>query len=280
MRCDVHRIHSSSKGFVGVAVVRVFHYLMVFAFSCFAVQSVLAAQVVKVGAYNFPPYVLKAESEQPQGLLPDLLVALNQQQSDYIFELVPTSVTRRYRDFQHARFDLILFESVAWGWQDTALTNLDMQVEDADIYVAKAEPGRTQAYFDQLKGKRLALYTGYHYGFAQFNADPGYLASEFNVMLNYSHESNLLMVQRGRADITVVTRSYLHSFEQKFPAQRAQLMTSRKNDQIYHHEALLRPQAPISSATLGALLQQLRNTGSLDKLYQQYQLIPMPLAQH
>lgn len=264
-----------------MAVVRVVHCLVLFALSCCVAQSVWAAQVVKVGAYNFPPYVLKAESERPQGLLPDLLAAMNQQQSDYHFELVPTSVTRRYRDFKNARFDIILFESAAWGWQDIALTNLDLQVEDAEIYVAKAEPGRTQAYFDQLKGKRLALYTGYHYGFANFNADPEYLTREFNAMLNYSHESNLLMVQRGRADITVVTRSYLHSFERMFPELRGQLLTSNKTDQIYRHEALLRPEGPINSATLGAVLQQLRSDGLLGKLYVRYQLRPQgSIARH
>lgn len=258
---------------------RVVHCLVLLALSCFAAQSAVAAQLVKVGAYNFPPYVLKAESEQPQGLLPDLLALLNQRQSDYHFELVPTSVTRRYRDFASGRIDLVLFESVAWGWQNIPLSNLDLQVEDAEVYVAKAEPGRTQDYFEQIKGKRLALYSGYHYGFANFNADPEYLAREFNALLNYSHESNLLMVQRGRADITIVARSYLHSFERLFPEQRAQLLVSNKTDQIYHHEALLRPQAPIDSATLGALLQQLRSDGLLSKLYAQYQLRPaQPIA--
>jgi ABC-type amino acid transport substrate-binding protein len=258
-----------------VAKVRVVHALLGIALNCLVAQSVLAAQLVKVGGYNYPPYLIKAESERPQGLLPELLAALNQQQGDYRFELVPTSVTRRYRDFQNARFDIMLFESPAWGWQNIPLSNLDLQVEDADIYVAKAEPGRDQDYFQQIKGKRLALYSGYHYGFANFNADPKYLAREFNAMLNYSHESNLLMVQRGRADITVVTRSYLHGFETMFPEQRAQLLASTKADQIYHHQALLRPQAPITSAALGALLQQLRSQGWLNKRYAQYQMHPL-----
>jgi ABC-type amino acid transport substrate-binding protein len=249
--------------------------------SCLVGQSVLAAQLIKVGAYNFPPYVIQAESEHPQGLLPDVLAALNQQQSDYRFELVPTSVTRRYRDFQNARFDIILFESPAWGWQGIPMSTLDLQVEDAEIYVAKAEPGRGQEFFTQFKGKRLALYSGYHYGFANFNADPEYLAREYNARLSYSHESNLLMVQRERADITIVARSYLHSFEKMFPELRGQFLLSSKSDQIYRHEALLRPQAPISSATLGALVQQLRSQGQLDKLFAYYQLTPtMPLANH
>lgn len=251
------------------------------ALSCLVGQSVLAAQLIKVGAYNFPPYVIHAESKQPQGLLPDVLAALNQQQSNYHFELVPTSMSRRYRDFENARFDIMLFESPAWGWHDIAMNTLDLQVEDAEVYVAKAVPGRGQEYFNQLKGKRLALYNGYHYGFADFNADPEYLAREFNARLSYSHESNLLMVQRGRMDITVVARSYLHDFERMYPEQRGQFLLSTKADQIYHHEVLLRPQAPISSAVLGALLQQLRSQGTLGKLYQQYQLRPLDsLPQH
>lgn len=242
---------------------------------CLVGQSLLAAQLIKVGAYNFPPYVIQAESERPQGLLPELLAALNQQQSDYYFELLPTSGTRRYRDFENARFDIMLFESPTWGWQDIAMHTLDLQVEDAEIYVAKAQPGRGQEYFDQFKGKRLALYNGYHYAFANFNADPQYLTREFSAHLSYSHESNLLMVQRGRMDITIVARSYLHDFERMYPELRGQFLRSNKAEQIYYHQALLRPQAPINSATLGALLQQLRSQGTLAKLYEKYQLRPM-----
>jgi ABC-type amino acid transport substrate-binding protein len=266
---------------MGVMAVPIVQALFCVLLSCLVGQSVLAAQLIKVGAYNFPPYVIQAESEHPQGLLPDVLAALNQQQSDYRFELVPTSVTRRYRDFQNARIDMMLFESPSWGWQDIPMSTLDLHVEDAEIYVAKAEPGRGQEYFAQFKDKRLALYSGYHYGFANFNADPEYLAREYNARLSYSHESNLLMVQRGRADVTVVTRSYLHSFEKMFPELRGQFLLSSKADQIYHHEALLRPQAPISSEELDRLLQQLRSQGQLDKLFAYYQLTPtMPLAEH
>jgi hypothetical protein len=253
-------------------VVRIVQTVFCVVLSYLAGQSLLAAQLIKVGAYNFPPYVIQAESALPQGLLPDVLAALNQQQSAYRFELVPTSVTRRYRDFQSARFDIMLFESPAWGWQGIPMGTLDMQVEDAEVYVAKAEPGRGQEFFTQFKGKRLALYRGYHYGFANFNADPKYLAREYNARLSYSHESNLLMVQRGRAEITVVTLSYLHSFQNDYPEQRGQLLVSTKADQIYQHKALLRSQAPIGFAALGALLQQLRSQGQLGKLLAQYQL--------
>ena len=237
-----------------------------------AAQPLLAAQLIKVGAYHFPPYVSKPESEAPQGLLPDLLATLNAQQSDYQFVLVPTSVTRRFRDFQSARYDLIMFESPTWGWQNTPHETFDMQVQDAEVYVAKAAAGRGQEYFSQFSGKRLALYNGYHYGFAQFNADPEYLAKQFNAVLTYSHDSNLLMVLRESADLTVVTRSYLHRYLLRYPEQRTQMLVSDRVDQVYRHQALLRPNAPISVEGLRGLLRQLRDGGQLSALYRQYDL--------
>ncbi|MFZ2321531.1 MAG: transporter substrate-binding domain-containing protein [Pseudomonas sp.] len=237
-----------------------------------AAQPLLAAQLIKVGAYHFPPYVSKPESEAPQGLLLDLLATLNAQQSDYQFVLVPTSVTRRVRDFQSARYDLIMFESPTWGWQNTPHETFDLQVQDAEVYVAKAAAGRGQEYFSQFSGKRLALYNGYHYGFAQFNADPEYLAKQFNAVLTYSHDSNLLMVLRERADLTVVTRSYLHRYLLRYPEQRTQMLVSDRVDQVYRHQALLRPNAPISVEGLRGLLRQLRDGGQLSALYRQYDL--------
>lgn len=237
-----------------------------------AAQPLLAAQLIKVGAYHFPPYVSKPEAEQAQGLLPDLLATLNAQQSDYQFVLVPTSVTRRFRDFQNARYDLIMFESPTWGWQNTPHETFDLQVQDAEVYVAKAAAGRGQEYFSQFSGKRLALYNGYHYGFAQFNADPEYLAKQFNAVLTYSHDSNLLMVLRERADLTVVTRSYLHRYLLRYPEQRTQMLVSDRVDQVYRHQALLRPNAPISVEGLRGLLRQLRDGGQLSALYRQYDL--------
>ena len=237
-----------------------------------AAQPLLAAQLIKVGAYHFPPYVSKPESEAPQGLLPDLLATLNAQQSDYQFVLVPTSVTRRFRDFQSARYDLIMFESPTWGWQNTPHETFDLQVQDAEVYVTKAAAGRGQEYFSQFSGKRLALYNGYHYGFAQFNADPEYLAKQFNAVLTYSHDSNLLMVLRERADLTVVTRSYLHRYLLRYPEQRTQMLVSDRVDQVYRHQALLRPHAPISAQALSSLLQRLRDGGQLSALYRQYDL--------
>jgi ABC-type amino acid transport substrate-binding protein len=231
-----------------------------------------AEQRVRVGAYHFPPYVVKPESANPEGLVPELLAALNGAQSDYRFDLVPTSVTRRYRDLTQARYDLILFESPDWGWQDIELDKLDLHIADAEVYVARQQQGRDQRFFDSLSGKRLALYNGYHYGFAGYNADQDYLTRTFNAVLTYSHDSNLLMLLHDRVDISVVTRSYLNIYRREHPQQGGQLLVSERTDQIYRHHALLRPSGPIDASHLEALLAQLEDSGRLGELIQRYHL--------
>jgi ABC-type amino acid transport substrate-binding protein len=251
---------------------RVFKGLL-FALSLLVGLPAVAEQPVLVGAYHFPPYAVKPEGAKPGGLLPELLAALNRLQSDYQFVLVPTSVTRRYRDLESGRFDMILFESPGWGWQDTPHSALDLHIEDAEVYVARAEPGRDESYFEQLKGKRLALYSGYHYGFAGFNADQQYLTQAFDAVLTYSHDNNLTMLTRGRADIAVITRSYLQIHQDRHPELSSGFLVSQRVDQVYKHHALFRPQAPLASEAFAALLLALNRDGQLDALLSRYHLV-------
>ena len=235
-------------------------------------QLVFAQTIVNVGAYNFPPYIIQAESDNPSGLLIDLLELLNQQQTEFSFVLVPTSVTRRYQDMASGRFDLIAFESAAWGWQDQPHQSLDMGISDADVYVAKAQPGRDQRYFDSFAGKRRALYAGFHYAFAGFNADRDVMRQHYQAEFSYSHESNLLRVLFDRSDITVASQSFLNIFIEQNPKSAEQFLVSTKQDQVYHHQVLLRPGAPIRLDQMRALRSQLRESGQLDALLQRYHL--------
>nr|WP_255840616.1 transporter substrate-binding domain-containing protein [Pseudomonas benzenivorans] len=226
-----------------------------------------AGQVVHVGGVHFPPYVVKPEEPNASGLLLDLLEALNQAQSDYQFIMVPTSVPRRFRDFEQGRIDLALFENPAWDWHDIAHDSVDMGLEDAEVFVARVELGREQDYFDSLQGKRLALYNGYHYAFAGFNAAPEFLQQNYNATLTYSHDSNLLMVVRRRADIALVTRSYIGEFLERHREYAGQLLVSERIDQPYKHHALVRPQGPISAERFASLLEQLRSSGQLADIF-------------
>jgi ABC-type amino acid transport substrate-binding protein len=235
-----------------------------------------AAQLVRIGAAHFPPYTVRPEQGADTGLLPQLVEALNASQADYQFVLVPTSIPRRFRDFEQGRIDMAIFENPDWGWQKIPHTSVDMGLEDAEIFVAQRQLDRGQDYFTDLTGKRLAVFSGYHYAFAHFNPDPKYLAEQFNATLTYSHDSNLLMVVRGRADIALVTRSYLSDFLVRNADMAGGFLVSERIDQVYHHYALLRPKAPITGAAFSALLKRLRDSGELLKIFEPYRIDVMP----
>ncbi|MHC8382842.1 substrate-binding periplasmic protein [Pseudomonas sp. LB3P14] len=240
-----------------------------------------AAQLVRVGAAHFPPYTVRPESGADTGLLPQLVEALNALQGDYQFVLVPTSIPRRFGDFKQSRVDMAIFENPDWGWKDIPHTSVDMGLEDAEIFVAQRQPDglpvRQQNYFSDLAGKRLALFSGYHYEFANFNADPKFLAQNYNATLTYSHDSNLLMVLRGRADVALVTRSYLSDYLLRNKEVADQLLVSQRIDQVYHHYAILRPAAPISGVAFGKLLQGLRDNGEMLKIFDPYKIAVVPV---
>ncbi len=231
---------------------------------------VWAAQEVRVGAAHFPPYTVRPECGVDTGLLPQLLEALNQLQSDFHFVITPTSNARRFREFAQGRVDMVLFENPAWGWQGIAHDRVDMGLQDAEVFVAKRQPERQQSYFDDIASKRLALFNGYHYAFAGFNASPQYLSTAFQAILTYSHESNLMMVVRGRVDIALITRSHLADLLQHNAQAKGQVMVSDRTDYIYRHAALLRPHGPITPQAFAQMMEALRENGRLTEIFAPY----------
>ncbi|WP_109512653.1 substrate-binding periplasmic protein [Pseudomonas ovata] len=229
-----------------------------------------AAQVVRIGAVHFPPYVVRPENGQGQDLLAELVAALNRRQQAYTFVVVPASVTRRYRDLAQGRVDMVVFENPQWDWQGIAHVSVDMGLEDTEVFVARRVPGRQQDYFANLSDKHLALFSGYHYGFARYNADPGYLTSTFNATLTYSHESNLLMVARGRVDIAPVTRSFLNDAQVRHILAADQLLVSERVDQVYRHFALIRPGGAITAEAFSGLLREVRDSGEMARIFEPY----------
>ena len=106
---------------------------------------------------------------------------------------------------------------------------------------------------------------------------PKFLAQNYNATLTYSHDSNLLMVLRGRADIALVTRSYLSDYFLRNEKVADQLLVSERIDQVYHHYAILRPAAPISGEAFGQLLQGLRDNGQMLKIFDPYKIAVVPV---
>jgi len=241
----------------------------VFALCCGLLsQPSWAAEVVRVGGYEFPPFV-ETDGGQVRGLTVDLIEALNKAQSRYEFHFVATSARRRYADIADGHIDAIFFESPEWEWAAKGLpvdfSNVFLQ--GGEVYIAPAKEGRGQEWFDDLRGKRLVGILGYHYGFANFVADPDQLSKTWGMKLLNNHRSSIEMVLADRMDIAVVTDAYLYSYLARNPGTRERLLVSDRFDQRYNHRILLRRGGPLEVDAVNRLLAGIERDGTLARMW-------------
>lgn len=236
--------------------------------------SAWAGQVVKVGGYDFAPFVETNAAGQPDGLALRLIQALNAHQDRFTFQFVPTSPNRRYKDFADRRFDVILFESPDWGWKDRGLPVESSRVflDGGELYIALAKPERGQDFFAQLDDKRMVGILGYHYGFAGFEADPAILAKRFRMTLVRDNSASIEAILKDRGDVAVVTDAYLKRWLLNRPEARGKLLVSERFDQRYAHRALIRQGAAITSSEMDKILNAMDLDGTLTRLWREFGL--------
>ncbi|HLO75702.1 MAG TPA: transporter substrate-binding domain-containing protein [Magnetospirillum sp.] len=228
-----------------------------------------AAEIVRVGGYDFPPFVDPDANAQPKGLALDMIDALNKAQSKYEFRFVATSARRRYADVAEGHFDLIFFESPEWEWtaRGAAVDFSNVFLQGGEVYIAPAKDGRGQEWFNDLKGKRIVGILGYHYGFANYVADPEALVKTWGMKTVNNHRSSIEMVLADRMDVAVVTDAYLWSYLARNPGARDRLLVSDRYDQRYNHRVLVRRGGPIDVDTVNRLLAGMERDGTLNKLW-------------
>ena len=114
---------------------------------------------------------------------------------------------------------------------------------------------------------------GYHYGFANFNADEEYLSRHFKILLSSDHLRNIRLILIDRpelAEVAVVTRSYLSAYLREHPEDKSKLMISDKMDQHYHHTILVRENGPLPVSEINRLLDELTSSGEMRRLTERY----------
>lgn len=229
--------------------------------------------VIKVGGYIFPPYVQESNGKFV-GLTLDMIEMMNAFQSKYRFVFVPTSPMRRYEDFKNGVYDMIFFESTDWGWQGMEVEASKVFAKDYEVFVAAASKDHDQQFFDILKDKSLLVYLGYHYPFAGYNSDPAYLLEKFNARATVSHEANVRSVIADRADLAVVTKSYLSKFLMNNPSLIPKIMISTRIEQVYNHTVLVKKGISPSAAAINKLITSLEKPGYISILLGKYGIEP------
>jgi len=227
---------------------------------------------VRVGGYVFPPFVEQEPAGRWRGLTLDLIDALNEAQSAWTFEFVPTTASGRYSDHEAGAFDLLFFESKTWGWTDRPVSPSHTYLRGGEVYVALQRPGRDQRWFDSVAGHKLAVVRGYHYGFASMEADPDTLSERFDVEFADAPQGALDLVLDGRAEVAVVTRAWLLQLLQDEPGLEQLLLVSEQLDQVYNHTVLVGEGTALSASDVDDLLDSLRSSGTLDGLLAPYGL--------
>lgn len=228
------------------------------------------AETVKVGGYLFPPFVEKNDGNQYAGITIDLIDEMNNFQNKFKFQFIHIASKKRYDSFDEGKFDLIMFEDKSWGWKDKDIVASKVFLKGGEVYITKADLSKDQGYFDSFKNKSIAIIFGYHYGFANFNSNEKYLKDNFMVQLSSTHSGNIIKVLKGRADISVVTLSYLKSFFKQNPDKKSQLLVSEKFDQRYNHTILLRKNSKIEVRKMDSLLTKMEKTGVLSRIWEKY----------
>ncbi len=245
---------------------RLLSIFVVCIFFAFQASSAFAEKVVRVVGYTFPPFVSNSGTD---GLTTEFLTFLNSQQSEYRFEFFKAPPNRRYWAIETQKADMILFEMPEWGWNEYAQLFEESRVllRGGEVYIAHVKEGRGQSYFNDIKAKHLVGVFGYHYGFAEFNKDQKWLEKNFSIFLTDDPENVITMVLKNRADVGVVTQSYLTRYLDKNPETANDLLISEKKDQEYRLRAMVGKHAPITVQQFEGMLEKLNDAGALKTFF-------------
>lgn len=229
-----------------------------------------AATTVKVGGYEFAPFVEVDGAGRPAGMSVDFMQLLNSSQDRWNFVVVPTTPQRRYADFAERKFDLIAFEDLAWWAREPTIRSSAVLVRSGDRYITQARPGRGKEFFEDFSSKRMIGTRGYHFGFANGSSDPDYLAQHFRMQLVSSHGAGIEMILRDRGDVAVVSDGYLGWYMQRNPDARSKLLLSDRYDVTYDLSILVRDGVEPTPADLDALFGKLEQQGKIAPLLAKY----------
>ncbi|WP_417812917.1 hypothetical protein [Thalassospira alkalitolerans] len=221
---------------------------------------------VKVGAYEYG-VVYFFEDKNPTGFAFEMVSALNAIQSTYYFELVETSSRRRYSDLASGMFDMLLLESPDWGWRDQNVVYSNQIVTEHDLYVARRKDIPGAGWFNDVTKHTILGVLGFHYGFANFKADPDYLNAHFNMSLLYNEQQVLDKLLAGDGDVAVLSAGFLARGFQRRPELSNQIFMGPKQVSSSHLLSVMSYDSAISVADYNALINILHIQGNLAEIW-------------
>ena len=171
------------------------------------------------------------------GLTYELVDAMNRFQHDYVFQLVDTGQSR-YRDMSQGAFQMMLFENIKWdGMRKRSRPVKSFCKVTARCSSRAVHQDAMPATSNDLAARHILAVTGYHYGFANFEADPTILSRNYRITFSANCEISLRNLLAGRGDVAVVTKSYLSNYLLNHREAASNCWCPDHFDQTYAHAA-------------------------------------------
>lgn len=233
------------------------------------------AKHVLVASDDWPPLLTEGAHarDAPIGFIADFFKAANAIQNSIVFDVVVMPFKRIQREVAHGNVDVVAMKNIAW-MGDLALTSSEPVIHSGDVYIALAESGRTQTFFQEKSERQWVGVNGYHYGFANFNSDAEYLRKKFNIQLVTNNFSVIRMILKGRAEVGVVPETVLTHFMETKGIKQDAFLIGKAYDSEYTLSHLVRKNGPISVDQMNDIIRQLRVSGELNALVDKITLKP------
>lgn len=224
---------------------------------------------VKVGAYEYSD-IFFYDNDQPNGVVPKLIKLLNDFQENYEFRLAETSSRRRYEGLMNGDFDLVLFDSPKWEWHELDVQFSDTLLVESDLYVALASGEDPEALFSDVLSYPILCVLGFHYSFADFNADPAFLEANYDVLLRYNEEDVFDGLLAGEAPVGVISAGFLTTKLNQQPELSEKLVFAVMPHARYDLVSVLSSNSAITLEQFNQLIAKVKDSGVADHLWQHH----------
>ena len=217
--------------------------------------------------------------EDGSGLSRDIINELNTMQSEYHFthEIIPT---KRLEDLgKSGRIHIVSFQNILWGWQGMDIGKSMNLMTSKDVFIALAEEGRTEDYFNTFDSRSKIGVMGFHYKFIEDGLSQEEQLKRHSLISVRSEKAVVDMVLSKRGEIGIVSTLTLQYLMKTSPATHARLLISKKFDTAYDRYYIIMNKSPIRSEQLDALLLKMKESGRLKKLFDKYGLEDPALAE-
>lgn len=158
--------------------------------------SITSAQELKVDVFNFQPFYVVEEGQEPSGILIEYLKAALKR-SDLSYSIKGYPPKRVYNNLAEGKSDIFLGVKGVAELEGNVLYSNE-KITQIDLRIYARQETKLLNTKEELKGQKIITIRGYSYGgFIKYLEDP---ANDIKLDISNSHELAFKMLQGKRAD--------------------------------------------------------------------------------